>query len=249
MSTHDLFGARARDYARIRPSYPEALFDHLERLVPVRGLAWDCGTGSGQTARSLARRFALVIASDTSRRQLAEAKGLGDRVRLVAAAAEAAPIRSGSVDLVTVSAALHWFDLPRFFAEVERVARPGAILAAWSYFHAQVDPAVDAVLVRYAEEVVGPFWHSGLRLNRDGYGSIELPFARLEWPDVSAEANFRLADLERFLRTWSASLAWEKELGTDPVAEVADDLRRAWGDPARERRVRWPLHGAIARVG
>jgi len=189
-----------------------------------------------------------VVATDTSRRQLAEAEDVGEHVRLVLAAAEGAPIRDRCVDLVTVSAALHWFDRPRFFAEVGRVARPGAIFAAWSYFHMQVDPAIDAVLVRYAEEVVGPAWPSGLRLNREGYRTIELPFERLEWPEFAAEASYRLDDLERFVRTWSASQAWEKEHGTDPIAEVAEDLRRAWGDPATERRVRWPLHGAIARV-
>lgn len=248
MSTHDLFGDRAGEYARHRPTYPEALFDHLERLVPARRCAWDCGAGSGQTARSLARRFERVLATDSSLRQLVQARA-DDGVRLVAAAAEAAPFRDHCADLVTVSAALHWFDRPRFFAEVRRVARPGAILAVWSYYHARIEPAVDDVLVRFADEVVGPYWTPGIQLNRQAYRDLDFPFERLPWPHLNAEGRMRLRDLHQFMRTWSASQAWERSRGTDPVDVVREDLARAWGDPEAERVVRWPLHGAIGRVG
>jgi hypothetical protein len=50
------------------------------------------------------------------------------------------------------------------------------------------------------------------------------------------------------MRTWSASQAWQRTRGTDPVETVHDDMTRAWGDPTTLRAVRWPLHGAIARV-
>jgi len=216
-------------------------------LVPARTLAWDCGAGSGQSARSLERRFATVVATDTSLRQLAGLRAAGARAFPIAAAAEAVPLRDARADLVTVSAALHWFDRPRFFAEVRRVARPGAILAAWSYYHAHIEPAVDALLIRYAEEVVSPYWPQGMQLNRDGYRPLELPFERLPWPGFEAEARMTLDDLRGFMRTWSASQAWERARGTDPVAVIDAELTRAWGDAA-ERRVRWPLHGAIARI-
>ncbi len=248
MSTHDLFGDRADEYAHYRPTYPEAFFDHLERLAPARELAWDCGAGSGQTARSLARRFQRVLATDSSLRQLARARGDG-AVRRVVATAEEVPFRDRCADLVTVSAALHWFDRPRFYSEVRRVARPGAILAVWSYYHARIEPAVDAVLVRFADEVVGPFWTSGIQVNRRAYRDLDFPFERLPWPEPHAEARMRLADLHQFMRTWSASQAWERTRGSDPVDVVRADLARAWGDPELERVVRWPLHGAIGRVG
>jgi SAM-dependent methyltransferase len=214
MSIHDRFGDRADDYARTRPTYPEALFDHLERLAPAHDLAWDCGAGSGQTALSLARRFSRVIATDSSVRQLARATPR-DRISFVAAIAEAAPLRDRCADLITVSAAVHWFDRSRFYAEVRRVARPGAVLAVWSYYQTRIEPAIDVVLERFADEVVGPFWD---------------------------------ADLCQYMRTWSASVAWERARGTDPVDVVRKDLARAWGDPNAERAIRWPLHGAIGRV-
>jgi ubiquinone/menaquinone biosynthesis C-methylase UbiE len=248
MSTFDLFDDRADEYARRRPTYPDALFDHLEQLVAGRALAWDCGAGSGQTARSLARRFRRVVATDTSLRQLAQARVDGD-IHRAAAAAEAAPIRDRSADLVTVSAAIHWFDRPRFYAEVRRVARPGAILAVWSYYQTRIEPAIDAVLVRFADEVVGPMWGPGIQLNREGYRGLDFPFERLPWPECQAEGRMRLRDLFEYMLTWSASQAWQRARGTDPVDVVRDDLARAWGDPEQERLVRWPLHGAIGRIG
>ena len=248
MSTSDLFGDRAAEYARHRPTYPDQLFDHLEACVTRRELAWDCGAGSGQTARSLGRRFATVVATDASLRQLANAH-TQPRVHFAAAAAEAAPLRGHCADLITVSAALHWFDRPRFYAEVRRVARPGAILAAWSYYNSRIEPAIDAVLLRYAEEVVGALWAPGMQLNQDGYRDLDFPFERLPWPEVYAEARMTLAGVFEYMRTWSASQAWERTRGTDPVERVSEDLAHAWGEAGRERLVRWPLHGLIGRVG
>jgi ubiquinone/menaquinone biosynthesis C-methylase UbiE len=247
VTVSDRFGDRAKEYARVRPTYPDALFDHLERLVRGHELAWDCGTGSGQTAQGLARRFTRVLATDTSVRQLARA-GRDGGIRLVAAAAEAAPFRDRSADLITVSAAIHWFDRPRFYTEVRRVARPGAILAAWSYFQSRIEPAIDALLVRFADEVVGPMWDPGIQVNRDAYRSLDFPFERQPWPELHAEGRMRLEDLFVFMRTWSASQAWERSRGTDPVDIVREDLMRAWGDPGKERLVRWPLFGVIGRV-
>lgn len=247
MSARDLFGDRADAYARHRPSYPDALFDHLAALVPSRAAAWDCGTGSGQSARGLARRFERVIATDISLRQLAHARR-EPRVHLVAAAAECQPIRAASVDLVTVSAALHWFDRARFFAEVRRVARPGAVLAAWSYFRSRITSDVDAVMNRFADDTMAPWWPAEFEANRQLYRDLDVPFERLPWPALEAQARMRFEDLLDYLRTWSASQAWARERGGDPVEVVRGELLRAWGDPDREREVRWPLHGLVARV-
>ena len=100
-----------------------------------------------------------------------------------------------------------------------------------------------------ADETLAPLWAPGMRLNRTAYRDLEFPFERLPWPPLEATARMRLADLLRYVGTWSASQAWERAHG-GPVTEVIrQDLTRAWGDPEGERLVRWPLHGAIGRVG
>lgn len=199
-------------------------------------------------ARSLAQRFERVIATDSSLRQLVRAAPHA-RVDFVAAAAEAAPIRARCADLITVSAALHWFDRSAFYAEARRIARPGAILAAWSYYQTRIEPEIDRILEHYATDVVGPMWHPGISVNRHAYRDLDFPFERLPWPELHAAARMRLADLFQYMRTWSASQEWERTRGTDPVDEVREALARAWGDPERARAIRWPLHGMIGRVG
>ena len=40
---------------------------------------------------------------------------------------------SESVDLVTTCQAIHWFDIPRFYKEVDRILRPQGVLAIYGY--------------------------------------------------------------------------------------------------------------------
>ena len=103
----------------------------VDRL-PRRAWQWDCATGSGQAAVSLAGHFDRVIATDASRQQLDQAMP-HDRVTYQVAQAQRTGIASGSVDLVTVAQALHWFDIPRFFNEAKRVLKPGGVVAVWCY--------------------------------------------------------------------------------------------------------------------
>ena len=48
-----LFIKQAKQYAEARPSYPQDLFQFIASKTPTKDLAWDVGTGSGQTAQSV----------------------------------------------------------------------------------------------------------------------------------------------------------------------------------------------------
>jgi len=116
MSFKDHFSVQAADYAKFRPTYPQELFDYLGNIAPSRHLAWDCGTGNGQAAVGLASVFDRVIATDASGKQILNAQR-NERVEYHMAPAENSGIKSGSLDLIMVAQALHWFDLERFYAE------------------------------------------------------------------------------------------------------------------------------------
>lgn len=243
----DYFSDRSDAYARYRPRYPDALFAWLASLPAGRERAWDCATGSGQAALALAPYFGEVVATDLSGAQIARAPA-HPRVRYAEAPAEASGLPDASVDLVTVAQALHWLDFDAFFAEVRRVAKPGAILAAWAYGLQEIDPPVDAVLRRFYFEVVGSFWPPERRYVENGYATIPFPFPEIAAPLFAMEADWDLPHLVGYLRTWSAAREYERWHRRDPVAEVEPDLAGAWGDASKPKRVRWPLHLRVGRV-
>ncbi len=241
----DHFGGHADAYRRFRPHYPDTLFAQLAERAPHRELAWDVGTGSGQAAQLLTPHFARVVATDASPSQVAcvDQKPTPNRgiVQPVLALAEAPPIGAGRVALVTVAQALHWFDLPSFYAAVRRVASPGCCLAAWCYTLPTTAPALDALIVRFHDLVVGPYWPERRRHVMAGYRDLSFPFEPVDLPSMAIEAEWTLASLRGYLGTWSAAKRYRSACGAEPLDEIDDALREAWGSAAR-RRVRWPLH-------
>ncbi len=244
----DHFSAVATEYAAFRPRYPEALFEYLASLVPADAWVWDCAAGSGQATEGLARRFAHVVATDASAEQLAHAPQLPNVVYRVALA-EDSGLPSGAFSLVTVAQALHWFDLPRFYAEVRRVARPGAVLAVWCYATCELeDPEANAALARFYGETLGPFWPPSRRHVEAGYRTLPFPFEELPAPAFHMEAEWSLRQLLGYLATWSARQRFLAETGRDPLLPFARELARHWGDPARPARIRWPVFLRVGRV-
>lgn len=241
------FSGFADTYARARPSYPAALFDHLASLVERHDHAWDCATGNGQAAHGLVAHFQRVTATDTSAAQIAEARP-HPRITFAVAPAERSGIPSGSVDLVTVAAAVHWFDLPRFHEEVRRVVRPGGVLAVWSYHVAHLDPPFDAVLGAFFRDHVSDWFDPGAQLVNERYETLAMPGEPLPAPRFHAEVDWTAPQIEQFVRSWSATQAYMKVHGDAQVTRVAAELEHVCGGPVVRRRLRFPLYMRIARL-
>ncbi|HEX2204428.1 MAG TPA: class I SAM-dependent methyltransferase [Longimicrobium sp.] len=242
-SFKDHFSGHADDYARYRPDYPPALFAWLAETAPARDRAWDCATGNGQAAVALAEHFGEVVATDASETQVASAFA-HPRVTYRVAAAETSGLEDASVSLVTVAQALHWFDIPAFWAEAGRVLRPGGVLAVWAYDRFRCAPEVDAAVDRLYTDVVGPYWPPDRKMIDDGY-PVRLPFPRVEAPPFAMAKRWTLDEVAGYLRTWSAVRRYQAANGRDPVSLVLPELRAAWGEGARE--VRWPLFRHVGR--
>ncbi len=138
-------------------------------------LTWDCATGSGQAAHALTPHFRAIVATDASKKQIAQAR-LHEQARYLVAPAERAPQPVASVDLVTIAQALHWLDLPAFYAEVRRVVRHGGVIAAWCYQLHTITPrsmpsSTDSTPTSWAP--TGP--RSGSSSRRDT-GRLPFPF-------------------------------------------------------------------------
>ncbi|MGE0857681.1 MAG: methyltransferase domain-containing protein [Gammaproteobacteria bacterium] len=241
----DHFSARAADYGAFRPHYPDALFARLAAETREQQLAWDVGTGSGQALAGLCAHYAQVLASDASLAQLGEARRRGHD-GLVAARAERAPLPAASVDLVTVAQALHWFDLPPFFAEVQRVLKPGGVLAVWTYNLFAITPVVDAELGRFYTEEIGAWWPADRRHVENAYADIDLPWGGGARCTLEMQAAWSLAQVLAYVATWSAVTRYRQANGVDPMPVLAARLESAWG-VAATRVVNWPLTLMLTR--
>lgn len=240
-SFKDHFSGHAADYAVYRPGYPPELYDWLAGTAPSRELAWDCATGTGQAAGELATRFRRVVATDASVAQIRNARRAGNVVYRVEPA-ERSSLAAGSADLVTVAQAYHWFDHQAFVAECGRVARPGGVLAIWTYALARIGPDVDAVIEGLYEGPIAPYWPAERRLVENGYRDLDFPWREFETPGFAMQLNWTLTRLEGYLRTWSAVQRYIADRGDDPVAGVHDRLAKAWGgDPEKRHCIEWPV--------
>lgn len=245
-SFRDHFSGCAAEYRAFRPTYPPELFEFLAAAAPGRELAWDAGTGNGQAAVGLAAHFARVVATDASAGQLANA-GRHPRVEYAVATAEECPLPDGRADLILAAQALHWFDRPRFYAEVRRVAKPGGLFAATCYHSPSAGPEVDPVL-REWEEFIRPHWPPGREWVDAGYRTIPFPFPELDVPRFAVAVAAPLAQFLGYLGTWSAAQTYRKTHGSDPLARFAAPFAAAWGDPTEPRTLRWELTVRLGRV-
>lgn len=243
----DHFSPVSGAYADFRPTYPAALFDWLAAIAPARACVWDCACGSGQASLDLAARFARVEATDASAAQLAGA-AMHPGVHYRQAPAEDAGLAAASVDLITVAQALHWFDLPRFYAEVRRVLKPGGVLAVWSYGVQQVEgEAVNDLVQHFYRDTVGPFWPPQRAWVEQGYRGLDFPFEALAAPAFSMTAHWPLPRLLGYFRSWSATGRYLAAHGHDPVDALAGAISPLWGAPETLRAVSWPLAVRVGR--
>jgi SAM-dependent methyltransferase len=244
----DHFGAVAGSYADFRPGYPPELFAWLAAQCAGHELAWDCGAGSGQASVALAAHFARVHATDASADQVAHVEP-HPCVEYRVAPAEQSGLPDRSADLVTVAQALHWFDLPAFYAEVRRALKPGGVIAAWTYgVHVTEGDDVNAVVRHFYEHVVGPCWPPERRHVENGYRELPFPFTRIAAPEFTMQVRWPLAQLLGYLGSWSATARYRKLNGSDPLPALRQQLLPLWGDPAQARSVSWPLSLLAGRL-
>ncbi|WP_349371294.1 class I SAM-dependent methyltransferase [Salinarimonas sp.] len=245
----DHFSASSAAYAAFRPTYPDALVDALAAIAPGRDLALDVGCGTGQLSTRLARVFSRVIATDASAEQIARAAPHA-QVTYRVAPAEATGVAAGSVDLVVAAQAAHWFDLPAFYAEARRAARPGAAVAlvAYGIMDLPEDAEAGLVFARFYHDVAGPYWPPERAHVEAGYATLPFPFPGIAPPPLAIEARLPLAGLLGYVDTWSALKGLRAAHGEAPLARFREALADAWGDPEAEKLVRWPLALRLGRI-
>jgi len=243
----DHFSKVAGAYQAFRPSYPPELFAWLAGVAPGRSAALDCGCGNGQASVALADHFDAVLAVDPGAEQIRHARP-HPRVVYRVAPAEATGAPDHGMDLVVAAQALHWFDLDRFYPEVRRVARPGAVLAAFTYGLLSVDPAVDEVLGRLYHDTLRGYWPPERAHVDAGYRTLPFPFDPIEPPAFEIAETWPLDRLQGYLATWSGVTEHDRRTGGDALAALAPALREAWRGDGGPKVVTWPLALRVGRI-
>lgn len=235
----DNFSHLASEYAQYRPVYPANLFAFILSHVKEKNLAWDCGTGNGQSARVLSNYFDKVFATDISQAQINNALQ-ENNIEYTVARAEDTSLADNSVDLITVAQALHWFNFENFYAEVNRVAKPGAVIAVWMYnllhISAQTDPIINEFYKTLAD-----YWDPERKYVDERYENIPFPSAKIPAPDFKVEAHWSLRELSGYLNTWSAVQHFIKANTYDPVPAVINKIKSVWGN-VQKRELFFPVY-------
>ncbi|KAG6555088.1 hypothetical protein Mapa_003123 [Marchantia paleacea] len=253
MARTELFVKQAATYARSRPNYPASLFQMLAASTHRHERAWDCATGNGQAATMVADHYKSVVATDISDRQLAHAIPHPNvTYKKMLAVPDSQELErtvgpEGSVDLVTVAQAMHWFELADFYRVVKHVLRkPGGLLAAWCYKQPRVSAAVDELSDKLYLEDSGPYWDNARDLVDADYQTIPFPFEPADergvgphLMSITKEWNF-----DDYLEYWRSTSAIQTALddGVDLLnEEVCNNFLKAWGPAEQSRTVTFPM--------
>jgi len=94
--------------------------------------------------------------------------------------------------------------------------------------------------------VVGHFWPPERRFIEQ-FADLPFPFQEIDPPKLEMKASWDLDHLAGYLRTWSSTQRFIAAKGSDPLEEIIDDLRSAWGEPRQIRSITWPLTMRIGR--
>ncbi|XP_068099865.1 putative methyltransferase DDB_G0268948 [Hyperolius riggenbachi] len=215
-------------YQKYRFSPPQEIKDLIfsfvdERIKKPHGFAVDVGCGTGQSTIILAPFFEKVLGTDISAAQIEEAKkahGLPN-VTFSACPAEEVPVGDASVDLLTACAAVHWFNIPKFLKEVDRVLKPRGCLAFYSYrphmeVHYKDCSEEMSKVFREVEKILAPYQHEKVHHVKTGYEEIfeAIPYTdkkRLE--KVVTKIPMSLAAVMGLIQTFSM---YQLFLGAEP---------------------------------
>lgn len=225
----DIFSTQAGTYAAYRPHYPDALFEYLYSVCKGFDKAWDCATGNGQVAARLSERFTEVCATDLSKAQITHATQKPN-IQYSVQRAEHTNFADNSFDLITIGTALHWFDFDAFYKEATRVAKDGAVIAAWAYAPFRSGADIDAIVDEFTYDTLHDYWDPERKWVDEKYKTIPFPFEPLEHPEFTIHTAWSFEHILGYFNSWSSVQHYIRKHGTNPVDALATKLAPYWKD-------------------
>lgn len=199
---------QGQHYAQARTAYPQVIYDTVINFHKSNGgdfgTLLDIGCGPGTVVRRLAMSFDRAIGADPGPGMIESARLLGGQTRTsvpidftVTKAETLEGIPDNSIDMVTVAAAAHWFDMSKFWPRVAQVVRPGGTVAIWSSSAKQPhssNPNAEALtklISSLADSELEPHMAKGNLIGRSKYTDLPLPWSIGRQVPEFSEASYR----------------------------------------------------------
>lgn len=127
------FDAVADSYAAVRPPYPEAVFEEIQRVVPPPANVLEIGPGPGMATLPMAERgyrvHGLELGANLARVARNRLAAFGGVEIVRADFHEWEPERDGAFDLVLAASSWHWIDPAVGYPKARRALHRGGWLA------------------------------------------------------------------------------------------------------------------------
>lgn len=123
------FDEVAELYDRVRPGYPDGLFDELAAALPPSPLVVEVGPGTGQATKGLVARGARVTAVELGPRLAAALARNLPTVDVVIGPFENVDLAPGTFDAVVAASSYHWVPPEVRMSRPAALLRPGGHLA------------------------------------------------------------------------------------------------------------------------
>ncbi|GAM26236.1 hypothetical protein SAMD00019534_094110, partial [Acytostelium subglobosum LB1] len=252
----DHFGKVSDSYRTFRPTYPPELFEVLKKHTAntPRKLAFDIGCGTGQATVEIAKFFEKVIGFDPSAGQIGSAVSDSSNVEYKVSPAECIDYDGPKADLITVAQAAHWFDLPKFFGEVNRLLQPDGSLIIWCYGTCSItdNDEINAIHMDYYSNTLGDqYWPANRKLIDRNYEDIIPPFPNTTREQISFTKTLSINSMIGYYGTWSGYNKYkEMNNGQDPLPSLKQRLIAALGAGADENTMitlRFPVYFIISK--
>lgn len=236
MSKCDLYNTpgMAAGYANSRPAvHPRIIEMVRQRLRLTRRLdcALDVGCGAGLSTRPLELIARHCVGIEPAEAMLKWSSRVAPNASFAVGAAEALPVRSHSIDIITAAGSLNYADLSLFFPEAVRVLAPGGVLVIYDFSEGRNFRGPVSLDVWYSEFV--------RRYPRPSDSGREISPESLGSPD----SGFRLSGHECF----EIRLTLNPDSYLDYVMSETNVAQAVWNGVS-EREIRAWCAGTLAPV-
>ncbi|KAI8642352.1 S-adenosyl-L-methionine-dependent methyltransferase [Parasitella parasitica] len=267
-------------YSKFRPSYSDEIYSRIYAFHDEKhgkyDLLVDVGTGTGQAAIELCKKFKSVHGIDSLEEQIKNATKRDNIEYHVGPGEDLSRFEDNSVDMITVGTAFHWFDHAKFFKEAKRALKQGTgTLAVFGYYYpviskvgangkadglAKVNELVKDLLVKFDQ-----YTNPNIKYVKSMYRNIDFPFKEQTWyitpksEDITnisesvakslMEASMDMETYRNYMKTASAYANYmEAHPNDDPVEKLTNDIKHALNITDQDIvHLEWPTSLVLAR--